>query len=120
MILNAASFKSCAAGRAAPLTLLLLFPRFVSANIGNLRFISPVEAQSIVLTEFQLAALTTYNDAANKFAMILSLRRAQINLNQQLPNLPGQALYLARINMMSAYKDLTDAPAIAERTGGPL
>jgi hypothetical protein len=34
---------------------------------------------------------------------------AQINSNQRLPNLPGQALYLARINMMSAYKDLTDA-----------
>jgi hypothetical protein len=26
-----------------------------------------------------------------------------------LPNLPGQALYLARVNVMSAYKDLTDA-----------
>ncbi|MDE2378167.1 hypothetical protein, partial [Bradyrhizobium sp.] len=26
-----------------------------------------------------------------------------------LPNLPGQALYLARVHMMSAYKDLTDA-----------
>jgi len=30
---------------------------------------------------------------------------------------PGQALYLARINMMSAYKDLTDA--LPSRIGGP-
>jgi hypothetical protein len=36
-------------------------------------------------------------------------RRAQIDAKQPLPNLPGQALYLARNNMISAYKDLTDA-----------
>ena len=36
-------------------------------------------------------------------------RRAQIDSNRHLPSLPGQALYLARINVMSAYKDLTDA-----------
>ena len=39
----------------------------------------------------------------------MSERRAQLNAHQQLPNLPGQALYLARNAMMSAYKDLTDA-----------
>jgi hypothetical protein len=39
----------------------------------------------------------------------LKERRAQIGAHQPLPNLPGQALYLARIGMMSAYKDLTDA-----------
>ena len=33
----------------------------------------------------------------------------QINAKQPLPNLPGQALYLARNGMMSTYKDLTDA-----------
>jgi hypothetical protein len=116
-ILNTASFKSCAAARAAALTLRLLFTPFVSANISNLSFIPPVEAQSILLTKFQLAALNTYNGAVNQFALILSLRRAQINLNQELPNLPGQALYLARINMMSAYKDLTDA--LPSRIGRP-
>jgi hypothetical protein len=47
----------------------------------------------------------------------LRQRRAQINSNQQLPNLPGQALYLARNNMMSAYKDLTDA--LPSRIGRP-
>jgi hypothetical protein len=39
----------------------------------------------------------------------LSERRAQINSKQKLPDRPGQALYLARVAMMSAYKDLTDA-----------
>ena len=34
-----------------------------------------------------------------------------------LPDLPGQALYLARVNVMSAYKDLTDA--IPARIGRP-
>ena len=34
-----------------------------------------------------------------------------------MPRLPGQALYLARINMMSAYKDLTDA--IPSKIGRP-
>jgi hypothetical protein len=45
----------------------------------------------------------------SQFKSILRERRAQINSKQQLPNLPGQALYLARNNMISAYKDLTDA-----------
>ena len=66
-------------------------------------------AQPAALTKSQLDALNTYNNAVNDFRLILSQRRAQINSNQRLPNLPGQALYLARINMMSAYKDLTDA-----------
>jgi len=45
----------------------------------------------------------------NAFKSILRERRAQIDSKQQLSNLPGQALYLARNNMISAYKDLTDA-----------
>ena len=61
------------------------------------------------LTKSQSDALNTYNNAVNDFKSILAKRRVQINSNQGLPNLPGQALYLARINMMSAYKDLTDA-----------
>jgi hypothetical protein len=48
---------------------------------------------------------------------VLAQRRAQINSKQPLPNLPGQALYLARNNMISAYKDLTDAMPC--RIGGP-
>jgi hypothetical protein len=57
----------------------------------------------------QRNALDAYNIALKSFRDILRDRRAQLNAQQPLPNLPGQALYLARIRMMSAYKDLTDA-----------
>ncbi len=81
----------------------------VPANTGNLSFMSPAHAQPAALTKSQSDAVNTYNNAVTNFRSILSERRAQIDSNQRLPNLPGQALYLARINMMSAYKDLTDA-----------
>ncbi len=80
----------------------------VPANIGNLGFISPAQGQPAALTKSQSDALNTYNKAVSDFKSILSQRRAQIDSNQPLPNLPGQALYLARNNMISAYKDLTD------------
>src|SRR5712691_8717414 len=65
----------------------------------------------------QSDALNTFNKAVNDFRSILSQRRAQIDSKQQLPNLPGQELYLARNRMMSAYKDLTDA--VASKIGRP-
>jgi hypothetical protein len=79
----------------------------VSPAIGNLGFISPAMGQPDALTKKQSDALNAYNNAVSDFEMVLGQRRAQINSKQPLPNLPGQALYLARINMMSAYKDLT-------------
>jgi hypothetical protein len=81
----------------------------VSATLGNLSFTSPAMGQPGPLTKKPSDALGAYNDAVKNFESIVGQRRAQINSNQRLPNLPGQALYLARINMMSAYKDLTDA-----------
>jgi hypothetical protein len=75
----------------------------------DLSFMSSAQGQPAALTTSQSDALNAYNKAVNDFKSILRERRAQINSNQQLPNLPGQALYLARNNMMSAYKDLTDA-----------
>ena len=69
------------------------------------------------LTKPQSEALDRYNKAVNAFKAILRERRAQIDAKQKLPNLPGQALYLARVDMMSAYKDLTDA--IPSRIGRP-
>ncbi|WP_425305093.1 hypothetical protein [Bradyrhizobium erythrophlei] len=60
-------------------------------------------------TKKQSDALNAYSKAVSDFESILGQRRAQINSKRPLPNLPGQALYLARISMMSAYKDLTDA-----------
>jgi hypothetical protein len=61
------------------------------------------------LTQEQTAAQATYDKALHSFRAILAERRAQIEAKQQLPTRPGQALYLARVEMMSAYKDLTDA-----------
>jgi hypothetical protein len=78
-------------------------------DIGHLGFISPAQGQPAALTQSQSDALDRYNNALKDFRAVLSQRRAQINAKQQLPNLPGQALYLARNNMISAYKDLTDA-----------
>src|SRR6202048_3290666 len=72
-------------------------------------FAPPAMAQPVALAQKQSDALNAYNDALSHFRSILGERRRQINSNQRLPNLPGQALYLARINIMSAYKDLTDA-----------
>ncbi len=81
----------------------------VPYGICNFGFITPAAAQPAAITTSQSDALNAYNTALNRFKSILSERRAQINSHQPLPNLPGQALYLARVGMMSAYKDLTDA-----------
>jgi hypothetical protein len=51
----------------------------------------------------------SYAQALSRFKAILSERRAQISAHQKLPDLPGQALYRARNDMISTYKDLTDA-----------
>jgi hypothetical protein len=86
----------------------------VAADIGDLGFISPAQGQPAVTRP---DALNAYDNAVNDFRSILSQRRAQINSRQPLPNLPGQALYLARNNMISAYKDLTTA--LPSRIGRP-
>jgi hypothetical protein len=90
---------------------------FAAPVSGAPTFILPVRAQPAALTKSQADALDTYNNAVNAFRLILRQRRAQIDSKERLPNLPGQALYLARINMMSAYKDLTDA--LPSRVGRP-
>src|SRR6202165_3503759 len=72
-------------------------------------FVSPAMGQPGTLPKTQSDALNAYSNAVERFKSILGQRRVQINSNQRLPNLPGQALYLARNDMMSAYKDLTDA-----------
>jgi hypothetical protein len=84
---------------------------------GSLSFTPPAMGQPIALAKKQSDALNAYDNALSRFKSILGQRRAQINSNQQLPNLPGQALYLARNNMMSAYKDFTDA--FSTRIGRP-
>jgi len=89
----------------------------VPATIGNLGFVSAARARPGALTEEQSTALQTYDNAVKNFESILGQRRAQIDSKRPLPNLPGQALYLARVDMMSAYKDLTDA--LPSRIGRP-
>jgi hypothetical protein len=81
----------------------------VPAVIGNLGLMSPAMGQPGAHTKRKLDALNAYNDALSHFKSILGERRGQIDSKQRLPNLPGQALYLARINVISTYKDLTDA-----------
>lgn len=53
--------------------------------------------------------MNSYAHALSRFKAILSERRVQIISRQRLPDLPGQALYRARNDMISTYKDLTDA-----------
>jgi len=88
-----------------------------AVNRGNLGFISSALGQPTALTKSQTDALNSYNKTVQDFRSILGERRAQINAKQKLPDVPGQALYLARVNMMSAYKDLTDA--LPSRIGRP-
>ena len=91
-------------------TVASLFPPAIgNLNFISPNFISPAMGQQGALTKKQSDRLYAYNNAVSKFESILGQRRAQIGSNQRLPNLPGQALYLARNDMISAYKDLTDA-----------
>jgi hypothetical protein len=69
------------------------------------------------LTAKQSEAVATYERALGDFKAILTERRGQIDAKQPLPNLPGQALYLARVAVISSYKDLTDA--MPSRIGKP-
>jgi hypothetical protein len=99
--------QSSAAHAAAVALGLSLFLQVFGMNDGII--VSTAQAQPAGLTQAQADALATYNAALNHFKSVVSERRAQINSKQPMPNLPGQALYLARNNVMSAYKDLTDA-----------
>jgi hypothetical protein len=72
----------------------------VRTAIGSLASCPPAMGQPGALTKKQSDALDT--NAVNDFEAILSQRRAQINSNRSLPNLPGQVLYLARNSMMKA------------------
>src|SRR4051794_20386708 len=114
---TAMATKSYTAAPMAALALGLLFTSpvctivdaIVPGTTGNFGFISPAIGQPAALTKKQSDALNTYNNAVSSFKSILGQRRAQIDSKQALPNLPGQALYLARNKMMGACKDLTDA-----------
>jgi len=81
----------------------------VLAHTGVADIMSTAAGQAVVPIKTQSETINSYNDAVSRFKYILVQRRSQIDSKQQLPELPGQALYLARNNILSAYKDLTDA-----------
>ncbi len=70
---------------------------------------TPAAAQADTLAREQTEVQAAYDRALRDFKAILAERRAQIEGGRRLPERPGQALYLARAQTMSAYKDLTDA-----------
>ncbi len=94
---------------------MLLLGGAVIAGPATARAQQPTPAAA--LTPSQQDALDAYRNAVTGFRQILSERRAELNAGRPLPNLPGQALYLARVRMMSAYKDLTDA--VPSKIGKP-
>ncbi len=83
--------------------------RFVPTAAGSFGLMSPAWAEPGALSKKQSEALEAYEKAVKNFEQVLGERRAQIASGQALPNLPGQALYLARNAMIGARKDLTDA-----------
>jgi hypothetical protein len=80
----------------------------ITAGRSHTRVISSANAAAAALSKAQADTLDAYKGTVAQFQSVLNERRAQIDASRPLPNLPGQALYLARIAMMSAYKDLTD------------
>jgi hypothetical protein len=88
-----------------------------AAGVGDTGCVNGASAQSAAATKAQVAALTAYDEALRTFRAVLAERRAQIEAKQKLPDRPGQALYLARLQVMSTYKDLTDA--LPSRIGRP-
>jgi|SRR5581483_5350181 len=90
---------------------------FAFACTAALVFAQASNGNAAPLTPSQSEAVDAYSGAVKRFEAVLHERRAQIEAKQPLPHLPGQALYLARVAMMSAYKDLTDA--IPSRIGRP-
>jgi hypothetical protein len=105
--------KKHTAAAALALGLFLMPP----VSIGDIGLVSAAMAQPAALTKPQSDALDAYSHAVSDFESVLRERRAQIKSGQSLPDRPGQALYLARVNMMSTYKDLTDA--LPSKIGGP-
>ncbi len=87
--------------QAVAVTLAFMF----FAPSGHLQAAPPAPARA----NAQPDALGAYNAALGRFKSALAGLRNRINAKQPLPNLPGQALYLARNALIGSYKDLTDA-----------
>jgi hypothetical protein len=101
---------------------LALALALLAAGAGGAAIATPAAAQataaqSAALTTAQAEARAAYDKALSAFKAVLAERRAQIAARRKLPDRPGQALYLARVAVMSTYKDLTDA--VPARIGRP-
>jgi hypothetical protein len=81
----------------------------VSGGIAVLDLTPAAAGQAMAAVNSQSEAMNSYDEAVSRFKSVLRQRRLQIDSKLPLPDLPGQALYLARNDMLSAYKDLTDA-----------
>jgi hypothetical protein len=103
-------------GRQTNATTVVLALAILLAPAGHLGSLFPAMAQTIAPSN-KPDASEAYNAALSQFKAILRERRSQIDSRQPLPNLPGQAVYLARNNLISSYKDLTDA--VPSRIGRP-
>jgi hypothetical protein len=90
------------------ITIAFAMISFGAGAITVLGATSSAQSQGVVLTKPQSDAMNSYNTAVSHFKSVLQERRAQIESKQKLPDLPGQALYLARNDVLSTYKDLTD------------
>jgi hypothetical protein len=77
----------------------------------------PAAQPAAALTKEQAEAQAEYDKALGAFKAILAERRRQIDAKEKLPDRPGQAVYLARLAVISTYKDLTDA--VPARIGRP-
>ncbi|MGE0022970.1 MAG: hypothetical protein AB7S70_04985 [Hyphomicrobium sp.] len=121
----------------AALALTLVAPILGAAHA------EPVPPAPVKITKAQATALAAYDKALAAFKSILAQRRAEIDAQsapatasksaeaphhaktkptakkraKKLPPRPGQAVYLARMKVMSSYRDLTEV--MPERIGPP-
>ena len=102
--------------KAEPVRILNYLAVIALCGLANLAGL-PAALGQPALTTSQSEALNAYNKTVQDFRSILRERRAQIDAKQKLPDKPGQDLYLARVAMMGAYKDLTDV--LPSRIGRP-
>jgi hypothetical protein len=89
-------------------TLVAVLVLVLMAAGGGAGLVTPAVAQTAATAEEQTAAVAAYDKALREFKAVLAERRGQIQAGERLPERPGQALYLARLQVMSTYKDLTD------------
>jgi hypothetical protein len=97
------------APRARRVAVAALAWALATVGAGDAGLVAHAAAQTAAsVEEEQVAARLAYDKALREFKAVLAERRGQIQAGERLPERPGQALYLARLQVMSTYKDLTD------------